>query len=172
VCVGQMVEGVHTKLQYPKTSQTIQEHDHVRAFLVNRGLAFSRLDRGSDPPDVIVHRINLPPLQIEVTEYHPERDRVGMEKRWRQLSSALERSIQERSRLKGFSLTPIFRDPLIPRRRQHQAIAEMLATCVEFIVNQGWVGHERCKVFFADYPGGARYWTMGTRQLVGHLSRR
>jgi hypothetical protein len=159
------VEGC-TEMSGARTSQAELEHDQVRAFLVNRGLTFSRLDRGSDPPDLIVLRSNLPPLEIEVTEYHPQRDRVGIEDRWRQLRSALDRSIEERSRLKGLSLTPIFRDRRLPRLRHHKAIAETVATCVEFIVNQGWIGHERCKVFFADHPVGARYRMMGTRQLV------
>ena len=43
------------------------------------------LERGADPPDIVVYRDGNPPLGIEVTEYHPQ-DGAG----WRPESGGIE----------------------------------------------------------------------------------
>jgi hypothetical protein len=147
-------------------AQAEREHKQVRAFLANLGIAYTTLTSGNDPPDVIVHRGNMPLIEIEVTEYHPEDDRVGIEKRWQQLRDLLYSTIKEHAQLKGASITPIFRDAKLPQRRHHPAIAESLLACAEHLLNQGWAGSERLRVVFGDCVDRGSYRQIGPRQLV------
>jgi hypothetical protein len=158
--------GRHTTVSDLGGAQAEREHKQVRAFLANLGIAYSRLSSGNDPPDVVVHRGNMPAIEIEVTEYHPEDDRVGIEKRWQQLRDLLYSAIKEHPQLKGVSITPVFRDPRLPQRRHHPAIAESLCACAEHLLHQGWAGPERLRVVFVDYVDPGFYRRMGPRQHV------
>jgi hypothetical protein len=110
----------------PKPSKRDREKGQVRAFLDGRGILFQRLEDGPDPPDVHVIRDGLPLLDIEVTEYHPEADHVGIEMRWNQLRGCLNELIRQRPVLRGVHVGPIFVDNKIPSARRHQAITEEL----------------------------------------------
>lgn len=147
-------------------AQVVQEQELVCAFLANLGIASLGLTRGSDPPDVIVHRRSKPSIEVEVTEYHPEDDRVGMEKRWQQMRDLLYLEVKKHPQLKGVSISVIFRDRRVPRQCHHPAIAESLFACAEFLLQQGWIGPERLKVYFGDYVDRGFYRQIGPRQLV------
>jgi hypothetical protein len=141
----------------PRITKAKREQNQVRAFLGGRGIAYVGLDRGTDPPDVIVHQDGKPPIEIEVIEYHPEDGRVGIEKRWRQLKKELDSQIKERPLLKGVSVNPIFHDAMIPKLPYHRTIAEELVRCAEYAFGRGWVGRELCKLLFRDNVESASY---------------
>ena len=68
--------------------------------MVALGLTSSRIEKGPDPPDVIVRGDGSSSLGIEVTEYHPERNRVGMETRAGQFRRTLDTLVETRPSLR------------------------------------------------------------------------
>jgi hypothetical protein len=128
-----------------------REKAQVRAFLVGRRMPFQSLEDGPDPPDVRVLRDGLPSLGVEVTEYHPDADRVGIQLRWSQLREILDELIRQSPALKGVHIGPIFQDNRIPSRSRHLAIAEELVRCAEHSVKQGWLGQGELKLSFQEW---------------------
>jgi hypothetical protein len=126
--------------------QTQEEMDDVRSFLNGRLMGFSNLRRGSDPPDVIVDREGLPQLGIEHTTYHPEADRVGMERRAKEFKGVLDGLIVQSPKLKGVSVAVHFRDTAMPGDRRHTSIAIEMVRFIEHAVDQGWV-IDQCRRF-------------------------
>ncbi len=132
----------------PRSEKVRREQEQVRAFLIARALPFARIDKGPDPPDVIVHRDDLLPLEVEVTEYHPETLRVGMEARAGQFRQTLDGLVAANPSLKGIYINSHFYDNGIPSRRHHDVIATEVVRFVEYAMNRGWVGRERHKFSF------------------------
>jgi hypothetical protein len=123
----------------PNPLKTKEEVDQVRSFLHGRSIEFLDARRGSDPPDVIVDREGLPQLEIEVTKYHPEQGRVGMEKRAKQFGEVLDGLIRQSPRLRGVAVAVHFRDTRMPSTSQHVPIASEMIRFIEHCVDQGWV---------------------------------
>jgi hypothetical protein len=127
-----------------------REQDQVHAFLNGRGIAFDRLDEGPDPPDVIAHRDGLPPLGIEITEYHPEGDRVGMEDRARQFRGTFDDLIARLPSLKGIAVSVVFKDARIPSLRRHEDIANEILRCMLYLSRPARIEFSGIKLSFQD----------------------
>ena len=151
----------------PRFDEEYHEQSQVSSFLFGRGILFARLDRGPDPPDVIVYREGAVPLHMEVTEYHPEADRVGREKRSSQFRETLDGLIKTKPALMDIDIQLTFQDNEMPRRPQHVAIAEEVVRCVQRTFSQGWTGGMRCELSFLNcvQSGSADYAFPGSLSL-------
>src|SRR6516162_981319 len=138
----------------PNKIKTNEEIEQVRAFLTSRQLVFADVRKGNDPPDVTVDRDGLPPLDVEVTKYHPKsepdhddkdkqaeskRSRVGMEKRAEQFREVLNGLVRQRPKLKGVAIATHFRDTETPSASDHKRIAGEMVRFIELVVDQGLV---------------------------------
>ena len=120
------------------------------ALLDGIGMHPTRIRNGPDPPDVVAEFDNFPAISIEITEYHPGNDRVGMELRWNQLRYSIDEVIKRRPHWKGMGITLYFQDPLIPQQHFHHRIVDDLIRCVDHIGRLGWVSGLRRRVLFRD----------------------
>jgi hypothetical protein len=134
----------------PNPNKTVREREQAKSFLLGRGMPFQSVDAGSDPPDVNVRRAGLPPLDIEITSYHPENDRVGMEKRANQFRALFDDLMRQSPKLKGVSIGMIFHDSRMPGDSRHSQIASEMIRCVEHAVDQGWVIDTNLNISFAE----------------------
>jgi hypothetical protein len=134
-----------------KQTKADREQSQVRVFLDGRGILFTGLEPGPDPPDVIVRFGDLQSLAMEVTEYHPQHDRVGVEARSRQFHDLVDRLVQKRPHLKGVNIDLSFRDLRIPRLSLHQPIAADVVRFVEHAARVGWIRRERTEFWFDDH---------------------
>ncbi len=150
-----LISIVEFKMSDPRPTKKGRERGQVRAFLNGLRMPFQTLEDGQDPPDVRVIRLGLPSLSIEVTEYHPQDDRVGREKRWKQLQDTLFGLIKKRPLLEGVYISPIFKDFKIPQQTYHGQLSEELVQCVEYARARGWVIQRWRKLAFQQYvePG-------------------
>jgi hypothetical protein len=139
------------KMSDPRPEKKAREKGQVRAFLGSRLLSFKGIEEGQDPPDVQVIQDGFPALNIEITEYHAEVGRVGIEKRWRQLAETIYDLIKQRPALKGVSADPIFLDHRIPSRIHHGEIACELLRCAEFVLDHGWLEIGNRKLSFQSW---------------------
>ena len=114
-------------------------------------MIFQSLEDGQDPPDVRVLRNGSPPLDIEVREYHPDVDRVGMEKRARQFLDILDGLVQQQALLKGVHFNVTFRKPGIPQHRHYAPISQEAIRCTEYAIHQGWIGQKTVKFSVQDF---------------------
>src|SRR5262249_45448868 len=79
-----------------------------------------------------------PNIGLEVTEYHPAPDnagrcsRVELESRWwKSLELLLERERRARPSLRGVKVHLSFKDPRLPRGKDHPALARQLVGVIE-----------------------------------------
>jgi hypothetical protein len=134
----------------PRVAKQDLELNQVRAFLRGAGVPYTRLERGGDPPDVVVHRDGSPPFGIEVTEYHPQEGRVAVQTRWEQFRETIDPLVAAQPLLAGVQISLTFRDPLIPQRRHHAALAGEVVRCAVFLRQGGWEGPRPRSLYFLD----------------------
>ncbi len=123
----------------PNPTNIQEELEQARMFLSARQMEFLDVAPGNNPPDVIVTRERMPPLEIEVTKYHPEEDRVGMELRASQIREALNGLIRQSPNLKGISVGVHYQDLRMPKARDHTSIASEIVRLIEYAVANGLV---------------------------------
>ena len=84
------------------------EREQGQAFLDGIGIVHVSVTNDSDPPDLVFAFTDRPPLFIEITEYHPGRDRVGMEHRGDRFREIADREIQRLPGLAGVEIAGAF----------------------------------------------------------------
>jgi hypothetical protein len=134
----------------PRTAKQALELNQVREFLCGARVPYTRVERGDDPPDLVVHREGSLPLGIEVTEYHPQDQRVAFEKRWKEFQDAIDPLLEVRPLLAGIGIHLSFHDPRVPQHRYHYALALEVVRCTEFVRQEGWDGARPLSLSFLD----------------------
>jgi lambda repressor-like predicted transcriptional regulator len=134
----------------PSPEKWQRDKQLTEAFLQPIGFAYSSLERGSDPPDVSVKLRDSLMLHVELTDYHPNWDRVGLEKRSRSFRQLLDQLICSRESLKGVFIRTVFKDERIPSERLHLQIGEEVIRVAESMVNQGWANEVGINVSFTN----------------------
>lgn len=147
---NQLAASGDTAVSDTNPEKTQRELDQVRAFLRLQRMDYEAIERGPDPPDVIVRRVGALPLGIEITAYHPDEDRMGLEKRSGQFRDVLYDMIRESPKLKSVLIQIFFHDGKAPRANRHSPVGAEMVRCVEYAVDQGWVGEAPRKISFVD----------------------
>jgi hypothetical protein len=135
-----------------RPSKLALEQKQVEDFLRAAGIAHSRIERGGDPPDVLVYFDEGVPLGIEITEYHPEQGRAAAQKRWSQLLETLESLRADVASLHGVKINVTFRDPELPPHRYHTALAQELIRCVKDQAQAGLEVGDYREICFVNWP--------------------
>jgi hypothetical protein len=132
-----------------QSQKFVRESEQVRKFLLARQTPFLDLKPGNDPPDVLVLCDAGMAIHIEVSEYHPEDDRVGAEKRW-MLFSKEYLQIAKSSDLKGVMCHIGFADGQLHISRDHKALAKQLIDCIQCLIAKRFLELGRLELEFVD----------------------
>jgi len=164
-----------------RANQKEKERHHVERFL--RTFCCGRDDdlavesRNEPEPDVLVRGASLARfagagtdgVAVEVTEYHPAASgpgpfqRVAVASRWQdELLPAINAAKQVRPALQSVFARLDFHDPLLPRKRDHQAIAEDLVRAIEELVGRIPLGRP-VEAFFLARDILAEPWMIAPR---------
>lgn len=114
-------------------SKQRREKQHVERFLKAVGIDCTALERGADPPDVIV-TTNDSRIALEVTEYHTRRDgkpaRTAFQSNWNRLWQEIDRERIQRS-LKGVHCRIDLRNEHLPSKTRTADFVHELVCVVE-----------------------------------------
>jgi hypothetical protein len=149
----------------PRAAKQERELNQVGEFLRRARVPYTCLERGGDPPDVVVHRNESSPLGIEVTEYHPQDGRVGVQTRWEQFREVLDPLLAARPLLAGVQISLTFHDHSVPKRSHHASLAREVVRCAEFVRQCGWEGTRHRSLYFLD-TGGQHFDRIGPDEWI------
>lgn len=161
----------------PRPGKQDLELRQVSAFLRAVRIPYVRLERGPDPPDVAAHRNGDGPLWIEVTEHHPQNERVAVQKRWGQFQETIHPLIAAQPLLTGVHISLSFRDSLVPSRHRHAALANEAVRCALSARQDGWEGPGRRSICFLGavmQQVGENDWVLPAAawpELAAHVSQ-
>lgn len=101
-------------------------------------IEYASIDNSGERPDLWIRRAPPPDVGLEVTEYHPDPEgkgrcsRVALESRWwKGLESLIERERRARPSLEGVKVRLSFKDPRLPRDKEHSALVHELIGVIE-----------------------------------------
>jgi hypothetical protein len=123
------------------------ERRHAKALLAGR-VEYRSID-DSEKPDFWIRRDNASDIGLEVTEYHPTADEVAgvqrreIEARWRDsLEPMLDSLRRTKPELRNFQVRLDFKDPRLPKKKEHQKFAAELLDLVSDFCPRAELGRE------------------------------
>ncbi len=121
-------------MSYPTQEQ--EERIYLDKFLEALGICPDRIDRGSDPPDLVM-TIKGQRVAVEATGFHSAatgevgHPRRSVEQEWDAIRETISERRQAHPELDSVNCRIAFKGLLVPPRRQHMAFADELISLVQ-----------------------------------------